>query len=715
MYTKLFIAIISLNISLSAFAKQTPTSFEQKIEVLTLLLEQDNIDKRYKETLLLDIDELKGKRELPHVKGSGITSFSGVVMDTFANPVEDHLIQISKYELGVAVSTDNTTTNASGVFSFSALPAGDYVIQVGSSIDGYIDYVFRETADGGPLMCSACIIPEQALINLADGTTRNDIDFTIQLGGVINGTIQDASTLDPVTTQLLRVYPDSEIGTYYLEVVIDASGNYTVKGIPDGSYKIFSTTKLLQGSEVNYHIPQIYGGGDCNYCYRLYADGLGTTLTIASANTINNVDFLLNIGATISGRLVDAVTLNPLAVYNWVYVVDENNMTVGSLVFAGTNTVPTETGDYTIGGFLPGSYYVQGGDLGREYYMREIFANKPCYWSGCDRSEVGDTVMLAANENRIGVNFILEKGGKISGTVTDASTGLPIPPSVVNPSPLQIFDASANVIGGAIVHDITTGAYTSARAIPAGIYSIKTGNMFLGDFNTPYIDEKYNDVPCPGIACDLTTVNVTVATEVTTTGIDFALSQGYSFSGTITDTSSGAPIAGVHVLVYKDMGTGLEPKFANWATTSEGIDGFAIGSFTVSGLPAGTYYAVTNNGSRLPFLGVRTMPGAGWIDILYNGMTCPAIGCDIAAGTPIVLPTVVTFIKGTSPTIDFSLSQGASIAGKVINFNDNAIISDVFINVYDEQGSSLGSYQTDVNGNYHTTGFSAGTYYLTTS
>ena len=702
----------------------TNVSNEKKIEILSLLLQQDNIGKyskyRYEEDLsFLNFQKLESnfKNQKESIQGGfGTASFSGTIRDASSNPIFDHSVYLEKYVLGEIVASEsfNTTTDISGNFSFNNLAAGDYAIRVGTIFDDYIDFVYRETIDGGPLVCSSCTYPNEVFIAIVDAEVRNNIDFTIPLGGVINGVLEDATTHDAITSQSLRIIQVTGIGNYRIQALLDGLGGYSIKGIPDGSYKIYSEIKSF--SVANYHIPQIFDGGECNYCYRLYEDGAGTLLTISSANTINNVDFLLNTGASISGRLVDVVTLSPLSIYNWVYVVDENNVPVGSLVFEGTSTQPSETGDYTIGGLLPGSYYVQGGDLGREYYMREIFANKPCYWSGCDRAATGDSVVLAANENRIGVNFLLEKGGKISGTITDSATGVFIPPEMINAyyGYLQIYDSSNNVVGGGyILNETINGDYTSARAIPAGIYSIKTGNMFLGNSFAPYIDEKYNDVPCSGLTCDLTTVNITVTTEATTSGIDFALSLGYSFSGTITDTATGDPIPSVHVLVYKDMGVGMEPKFANWATTSDGTDGSLVGSFEVSGLSMGTYYAVTNNGSRLPFLGVRTVPGAGWIDVLYNNMPCPAVGCDISTGTPIILPTVIR--GGAALAVDFNLTQGASISGKVKNFNDNALIDGVFVNVFDDQGISLGSYQSDTNGNYHTAGFPAGTYYLTTS
>jgi len=375
----------------------------------------------------------------------------------------------------------------------------------------------------------------------------------------------------------------------------------------------------------------------------------------------------------------------------------------------GTNYDPAADGSFTVGGLLPGSYYIQGGDQGQEFYQRELFANKPCYFSGCDRG-TGDAVVLSAQENITGVDFLLEKGGKISGSITDETSGLPLALAINQRLQVEFYDINEKVIGAAIVQE--DGTYTSNRAMAPGQYAARTGSMFVGDLTQPYINEKYNDIPCAGIACDLSTQDITVTAETTTADIDFALSTGFSFSGTITDTTTGNPIPNVHVLVYKDMGIGNELKFANWATTSDGTNQ-PIGEFEVSGLPAGTYYARTNNGSNMPFFtsGWRAVPSGPWIDILHNGIPCPG-SCDVSIGTPIVLGLSQ---RGTSININFSLNLGATIAGKVVDFTNNGPIEQIHVNVFDQQGQFLSSYETNEQGEYVTVGFEAGTYYLTTN
>jgi hypothetical protein len=627
-------------------------------------------------------------------------SVSGTLTDTSAMAVEG--TRVTLYNALTDRSILVSFSDVSGSYSFQGLEAGSYYVSVDDLVDNYLNYVWRSNGDGGPLLCSNCVVPAEADLAVALGVATANIDFELTLGGTINGVLTDALSMTGVGTLLPTLIDEGNTNSYYMFAEVDPStGVYSISGIPDGNYRMH-----LDPSLENLHIPQIWGGPECNNCPTLVYDGTGSLINIASANTVNNIDFSLNVGASISGFLVDNNTLQPLPDIGLVMVFNELNYNLAYIILYGTNYIPEADGSYTVGGLLPGSYYVQGGDLGRDFYQRELFENNPCYWSGCDRGS-GDAVVLSAGENRLGVNFLLNYGGKISGQILDSGTMMP--PVLPNGQTvwLQFYDVNETVVGGARMN--FDGSYTSARALPPGNYAVRTGTMFNGVISSPLVDEKYDDVPCPGVSCDLSTEDVNVTAQTTTGNIDFSLAEGFSFSGTINEIGTTNGIADVHVLVYKDMGVGEDPKFATWTTTSDGT-GTPIGSFTVSGLPEGTYYARTNNGSNLPFDGIRPAPADGWIDILYDSISCPG-SCDVTMGTPIVLSSV----RGNEPSFDFNLTQGASIAGNVSDETFGLGLDGVNVNVYNSSGELLASYTTDSSGNYLTSGFPAGTYYLTTS
>ena len=613
----------------------------------------------------------------------------------------------SDYNYSVGVPT-----NAGGDFMASGLPAGDYFVVVQNYDDLYIDAIWSTI---GTEICINCQPDVDNLFNVALGATQPGIDLSLTVGATLTGRISDATTAAAVETLQVSLYDPT--ATFYgnFFTVFDGSGNYTLNGIPQGNYKIYLEPDI---NVVNEYVPEIYNNIPCNLCGTMLLNGAGDVVALTNGATTSGIDFALNKGASISGAILNETHLpETLQEFALIYVFNASNRLIATQFLSGTNNDPLFNGAYKIGGLLPGTYFVQGGDLGREFFQRELYNDVRCPWSGCDRGGGGTAVVLGASEQRLGINFLLEYGGKISGTVTDALSGLPI--NSTGNEYVQFYDSSGQVAGGAAIRP--DGTYTAQRALPPGTYSVRTGSMFTGTFSPPYVMQKYDatgNIDCPGVTCDLTAGNVVVpaytrlsprdpvqeAINATVTGIDFALSPAFSFSGTITELGSANPIADVHVLVFDDSG-----NFANWATTD------AVGGFTVSGLPAGTYYAITNNGSNLPFMGFFPQEVGGWIDILFDGTPCPGSACDVTTGTPIVLGGSPVINGSTEPVLDFGLLAGGTITGQVNTFGSQLPASYVDVNVFNDQGAFYGSYPADENGFYLTVGLPEGSYYLTTS
>jgi hypothetical protein len=602
-------------------------------------------------------------------------------------------------------------TDATGVYSIKGLPQGDYFAVITDASDIYIDAMWSNM---GTEPCYGCTPNINNTIELESAQIRNDIDFELVIGASISGQMTDVDDATPVETLDVRLYDVNDVmNNWYVQTTFDGSGNYILQGIPAGNYKVYLVPKF---DSQNLHIPEIYNNVQCNACGVLLLNGEGDTVNLVNGVTTGNIDFSLEEGASISGVILNnnypTQTVEEIGL---VYAFNNANRVIATHYINGTDFDPMADGQYQVGGLLAGTYFVQAGDLGNEFFQREIYNDKHCPWSGCDRGEGGDPVVLGTGEHRLGVNFLLEYGGKISGSVVDAIDGLPI--NTAGTEFLQFYDAAGEVAGGAFIK--ADGSYISARALPPGTYSVRTGSMFNGTFLRPYMMQKYDslgNIACPGVTCDLTAGNVTVTAydptspdpenDAITDNINFELDTAYSFSGTITElNATNNPIPDVHVLVYDELG-----RFANWATTN------SMGEFIVHGLPAGRYYALTNNGSNLPFMGLHQLETGSWIDILYSSQPCPGSTCDVTMGTPIDLgPGSVApeHVNGTG--YDFSLDQGGTLSGQVKDAMSQLPASGVEVNVYNESGDFYGSYVTDNEGYYLTAGFPAGNYYLTTS
>ncbi len=627
----------------------------------------------------------------PSTKGPGTATISGTARDG-GTGMQDLYISLYSFDpfTGQLDGADQLRTDSLGVYSFSALPAGTYVLYLNDYIRerGYIPLIWDPT---GGTPCSAGICPPDAinLITLAAGASEV-ANFSVQIGGSISGRIADAVSSAGVDTfralasrERLRLYAD-----------VDTDGNYTIRALPDGGFQLYLGAQSGVG---NQHIGQLYGAGECNrnVCGRMAESGLGTPVSIVAPSAVTGMDFSVNIGASVSGRLLDAATSHTIdADYGMVMLFDDINILVAQEYIDGLGWDPMATGEYFVGGLMPGDYFVQGGGGSTGYYIRELYNNVHCPWSGCDRSGFGHPVSFLPAEHKVGFDFLLDKGGKISGAIQD-SAGV----NLTGTRYVQVYDATGQVVGGGIT-PTGDGNYETANGLPPGNYIIRSGNMWANDlYNAPYIDERYDGHACPGESCDLTTATPLVSVAgagSTTSGVDFTLETGHSFTGSVTDLVSGLPIPNVYVLVYDSIG-----RYATNTLTD------AAGSFTISGLPAGTFYALTNNGSRLPFHGMHATPPSGWIDILYDSIPCPGGACDVTTGTAITLPT-----RGTG--IDFVLPEGGTIAGTVIYQGNGTAIPDCLIEVFNDQGDFRGSYFTNDEGEYQTVGLDSGNYYLRT-
>ena len=165
----------------------------------------------------------------------------------------------------------------------------------------------------------------------------------------------------------------------------------------------------------------------------------------------------------------------------------------------------------------------------------------------------------------------------ITGTVTDAATGLPI----ANEGYVLLYDAGGSYVG----LDRTDGV---------GVYSfvgLPTGTFFVRTDFDAYFDELYDDLPCP-ISCDVTAgTPVSVTFGATTSGVDFGLGEAPNDftlevsktgpgSGTVTSSPSGiacgaacsaAFLAGSSVLLAAKPSFGSE--FGGWSGDPDCSDG----------------------------------------------------------------------------------------------------------------------------------------------
>ena len=308
------------------------------------------------------------------------------------------------------------------------------------------------------------------------------------------------------------------------------------------------------------------------------------------------------------------------------------------------------SGAYISGSGLPaGTYYAATWNY--YGYVDELYDDIPCLgW--CDETS-GTSIPVVLGATTTEVDFALSPGGRISGTVRDAVTELPLQNVSV-----RIYDSSENWVSSGYTD--AAGNYLSDQGLLAGSYYAETSNQ-LG-----YINELFDDVRCVGPCDRASGTLIPVSEAVTTTEVDFWLDLGGRISGIVTDAVTGLPLEDIEVDIYDSSSSYVGYDFTD-------ASGFYISR---AGLPAGTYFAATWN-------------YYGYVDELFHNIPCPGGNCNPAIGTPIPVTVGVTtenvdFELGTTYpfdelAVDFSSSglwhYNAAVWAKLTSWNPEKLVS----------------------------------------
>ncbi len=557
-------------------------------------------------------------------------------------------VGIDIYNSGGSYVTNGYADTSGAYTSYSGLPSGTYYARTWNSL-AYIDELYNNISCAG----GSCTVTGGTPITVTVGATTTGIDFGLAPGGRISGTVTDAGTSLPVANVQVRIYNSS--GSQLTSSNTNSSGFYTTStGLLSGTYYARTSNSLGYIDELYNNIPC---PGSCTVTS-------GTPISVTTGTTTTGIDFGLAQGGRITGTVTDAGTGLPLANVS-VQIYNSCNSFVTS---ASTNS----SGVYTTGGLLSGTFYaLTSNSLG---YVDELYNNTPCPGGSCTVSS-GTPISVTVGATTAGIDFGLAPGGRISGTVTDAGTSLPLANVTVD-----LYSASGSWAGYGNTNSV--GAFVSYNGLPSGSYYARTWNS-LG-----YVDELYNNIPCPG-GCSVTGgTPISVTPGTTTTGIDFALIQGGRISGTVTDEATGLPLPSVPVRIYGSSGS----QVTSVSTNSSGV-------YTSSaGLPSGMYYARTSN-------------SLGYIDELYNDISCPNGACTATSGTPITVTA-----GATSGGIDFALAPGGRISGTATDASSGLPLGSISVGIYSSSGTNLTSGFTNASGVYTSSGgLPTGTYYARTS
>jgi hypothetical protein len=270
------------------------------------------------------------------------------------------------------------------------------------------------------------------------------------------------------------------------------------------------------------------------------------------------------------------------------------------LIVESRCTKSNGNGYYAIFDLVPGEFRITFRPPAEQNLVAQYFNDALSY------SEA-DLVTILANETVSGIDAKLHEGGTITGTVTEAGAGSPIPGLSVCASS---FDASSGCdltdAGGNYV--ITGLAEDSDYQVEFNFYTPFHDTL---NYLTQYYQgsENHNDWD-----------PVAVTVGETTEGIDAAMKPGAQILGRVLEAGTTAPLDGIEVCALDPGGTLAAQEFEQCTFTT------ATGHYAIRALRAGTFNVV--------FSRERFVDSDGFFPQWYDGATSAAQATPITISPP---------------------------------------------------------------------------------
>jgi hypothetical protein len=309
---------------------------------------------------------------------------------------------------------DQVSTDAEGRYAFRDLLSGSYGICVFDAQDIYIDscYDAKTVAADGTISLTP--------VNLANGDGLSGIDMSLSVGATLSGQLSDSYFGTPISNAAmeLTLYSPSEKQVAKLTANTDANGGFTIAGLAAGSYYLEAGAHFRSYNTNAAYTLRLYGGGECALpsgqspsCP--FASG---TLINVPASGISGIDFSLFPGYVVKGKVADADT--GVGIANVTIKVCDNPSVF--LYGISGSTTTDANGNYTIAHAVGVHTYISATQA--PGHLSVIWPSTPTQPSGdCigpEHSAAQQLEFTQPDQELTGVNFNLQAGASISGTVT---------------------------------------------------------------------------------------------------------------------------------------------------------------------------------------------------------------------------------------------------------------------------------------------------------
>jgi len=517
------------------------------------------------------------------------------------------------------------TTNAAGEYTIVGLATGEYEVEFEAGAANYITQYYDDKASAA----------EASVLSVTAGSTKSGIDAAMLVGGEITGTISSAATKAALGD--VEVCATSTNGGAGQCASTNSTGEYVIVGLASGEYTVdfnpYNDGEYLQ---------QYYNGQS--------SSSEANAVSVTAGETTPGIDAAMVAGGQITGKVTSAsskAALGGIQICLWT--------STGG--YEGRCTTTSAAGEYAIGGLASGEYKVEFYSSTGAYFTQ--------YYDGQTALAEASAIAVTAPDTTSGIDAAMVEGGRITGTVTSATTKAGVEGVTV------CADSDGEEYFGRCTQTNAAGEYTLV-GLSSGAYAV---SFEPGSGN--YLPQYYDGKPS---ASEANLVSVVAGSA--SSGIDAALAAGGQLSGKVTAAATSEAVAGIEVCA---LALSVEAERCASTNTS--------GEYTIEGLPSDSYtvrFAAPEQ-SELNYL-----------PQYYDGKSL------YSEATPVSVTA-----GSATPSIDAAMAVGAKITGTVTGASSKAPLKGIQVcasptgHSEDEDG---GCATTGATGEYTLRGLATGEY-----
>ena len=475
-----------------------------------------------------------------------------------------------------------------GSYFFPEVKPGEYILylddQLGNLIGGanYLGQFYSGARTPGAATRITVGEGEEVVLN----------DIVLEPGGTISGTIKSAEGKPlndiwvlAIDASLMELRLEPWLNNLHLFIgKADARGAYAIAGVPTGHYlvrtisdtlinqNLLNLIKITSGAHAGEVVDAWYGGAA-----NLFSAGSATPVEVTAPFTTPGIDFTLEKGKWIRGRVTDSINGAGKSFFRLFALDDSTALPYLSLGMLIHDNQMDDQGYYRLGPLPAGTYKIlaMAPFTGFNNYLSEMY--------GGARSFASAEVVNVGGGDLSGLDIKVDRGAIIQGFVDLPQEGggtVRAGADILDGFPVMVYEAASGKLASMDFVQFN-GGYRIDRLLP-GTYKILALPALA-----PYAATWFG-----GGGAFASAAEVTVGYGETLVCDILIEKGGGAIAGSILDNGSGAPLSQVMVIAYDATGhpAGLSMSDMDMAT---GRLISQTGQFTIPGLRAGDYYLRT--------------------------------------------------------------------------------------------------------------------------